>query len=209
MGDALAQCVGTDPESIGLSCRIDRRQDDSVRKGEGFGESVHQCLGPGVGMGLEDAPDLVVRIILRGLQSRPDLCRMMGIVVDHGSAASQLSFDLEPAVGTVEFQKASAAFVHGRAHQVGCGDGADGIVYVVFTGDAELKAAHVHAPAHQTEGTDAEIVIGDIHRAVIGILCAVGDHSCLDPVGDLLQIGDIGIDDQISAAADILGEAVK
>ena len=185
MCNALTQCIGADPQGVGLSCRIDRREDDSVGKGEGFCESVHQCLGPGVGVGLEDAPDPVVRIILRGFQCRPDLCRMMGVVVDHGGSASQLTLDLESAVGPVEFQKASAAFVHGRTHQVGRGDGADSVEDVVLAGNVECKAAHIPAPADQAERTDAKLVIGDIDRVVIGIRCPVGDHGCSDPVSDL------------------------
>ena len=110
---------------------------------------------------------------------------MMGVVVDHGGSASQLTLDLEPAVSPVEFQKASAAFVHGRAHQVSRGDGADSVKDVVFAGDVECKAAHIPAPADQAERTDAKLVIGDIDRVVVRIRCPVGDHRCPDSVSDL------------------------
>ena len=40
MCNALTQCIGADPQGVGLSCRIDRREDDSVSKGEGIRSSV-------------------------------------------------------------------------------------------------------------------------------------------------------------------------
>ena len=43
-------------------------------------------LGTGIGVGLEHAPDLLVGIVLRRMEGRPDLRRVVCIIVDNGEA---------------------------------------------------------------------------------------------------------------------------
>lgn len=67
---------------------IDVCKDDMVCVGKGFGKIPQQGFGPCVGVGLEDAPDFPVWIILRRRQGGFDFCRMVGIVVNDGDAVN-------------------------------------------------------------------------------------------------------------------------
>ena len=49
-------------------------------------EICEQGFCPGIGMGLEDTPDLLMRIMSGCFKRRPDLCRVVGIVVNDSDA---------------------------------------------------------------------------------------------------------------------------
>ena len=60
----LRQVCRGDPERVSLPRRVDIREDQVVRVGQGCGKLMEECLRAGVGVGLEDAPYLLMRIML-------------------------------------------------------------------------------------------------------------------------------------------------
>ena len=59
------QGFGADSKGIGFTCRINIRKDDLVCQGKSPGKVLKECFCAGVGMRLENDPELLVRIILR------------------------------------------------------------------------------------------------------------------------------------------------
>src|SRR5581483_8864272 len=69
------------------TCLVNLEQEDAARVRERAGELLHEDPRPGGLVGLEDAPDLPLRVALAGrLQGRLDLRRVMPVVVDHHRA---------------------------------------------------------------------------------------------------------------------------
>ena len=103
-----------------------------IRGRKGFGKIVHQSPGPGIRMGLEHAPQLPVRIILRRGKGGCDLLGMMGVIVDDGHAVQYALF-LKPAVGAPVSQKAGADIPIVHAQLPGCGKGCQGVIHIVHS----------------------------------------------------------------------------
>ena len=97
--DLFGQGPGADPKIVGLPGGVYFGKDHVIRQSQGLREFIHQSLGPGVSVGLEDAPELSVRVVKRGPQRCLDLCGVMRVVVDDCEAVPA-SQDLEAPLGS-------------------------------------------------------------------------------------------------------------
>ena len=95
----FGQGPGADPKIVGLPGGVYFGKDHVIRQSQGLREFIHQSLGPGVSVGLEDAPELSVRVVKRGPQRCLDLCGVMRVVVDDCEAVPA-SQDLEAPLGS-------------------------------------------------------------------------------------------------------------
>ena len=80
------QVSGVDFTRIGFSGRINVRENDMVRQGQGFAEVLQKSLGAGIGVGLESAPYFPMGIVFGGCQSGLNFCWVVGIVVNYNCA---------------------------------------------------------------------------------------------------------------------------
>ena len=86
--DLVHKLLGADLVNILLPRGVDFRHDDFIRRVEGLRELVEQRKGPGIGMGLEQAPQILMRNVLSRFQRRLDFRRMVRVIVHDGDAAS-------------------------------------------------------------------------------------------------------------------------
>ena len=132
----------------------------------------------------------------------------MRVVINDGRVLP-LALDLEPAVCSAEGKKTLPDILHGDAEQVRDGDGCRGVLYVVLSRDLEAEMAENFPVMADVEGADAALIVGNVHRIVVGTLCAIGDHAGADALCDLRKIRDGAADDKRSALLDIARETVK
>ena len=206
--DILPERVGADPQVVLLTGGEDICQHNRIRHRQRVRKVIHERFCPGIGMRLEDAPDLPVRIVFRCLQRCADFRRVMRVVINDGRTLP-LALDLETAVCPTEGKKALPDILHGDAEQVGDGDGCRGVLDIVFTRDFETEMAEVFPVMAYVEGTDPPLIVGNIHRIVVGAFCAVGDHIGTDALCDLRRIRNCAADDKRSALPDIAGKTVE
>ena len=84
--NAFLDIFGGDAERIGFSGCVNIGENHMVCQGKSGSEIIEQRFRSGVGMRLEDAPDLTVRVIFRRCQSRRDLLRMVCVIINNSNA---------------------------------------------------------------------------------------------------------------------------
>ena len=105
---------------------------------------------------------------------------MMGIVVYNRYAVLQGTLLLEPSVRAEKAQEALPAGFHGDALQIRSGDGGGSIQDIMLTGDIQAEPSQVPSAVHQIKAAVPEVIIADIYRIIIAVLCPVGDDTGLD-----------------------------
>ena len=206
--DLFGQCVGADPQVVGLSGRVYFGKDDMVRQSESPGKFVHQGLSPGVGVGLEHAPEVPVGIVLRGTERCLDLCGMMRVVVDDGKAVSGAQ-NLEASFRTNIFTQRSRCVCAVDAEAVSRCGSRHGIVDVVLAGDAQRDSLPVDSSVRAAGAERVRrvriFVVGDVLGPVICLVVGAVQYDVAGKsVTDLLIIGNLRVDDQGAVFGDQL-----
>ena len=136
---------------------VDVEHDEGVGIGEGLGEFLHQCLGTGVAVGLEDNVNAAVAALAGGGERGEDLGGVMAVIVDH-TYAGCASAKLEAAVYTAETVERAADVAKFDVQACADGDGRGGVQYVVGAGNVQREFAQIFS------------AIGDLeaaHQAVL------------------------------------------
>ena len=100
------------------------------------GKIGKQRLCPRVGVGLEDAPDLTMRVMSCCREACGDLCRVMGVVVNDGKAI-YLSLIFKTPVRAGKFLKPFLCCFGGNMKLVAGSQGGKGIGYIVVAADRQ------------------------------------------------------------------------
>src|SRR5581483_3502420 len=96
-GDAASQHLTRDPRDGRFAGGVDIQHEHGVCRAEGGAEFLHERLGAGVAMRLEDNVDAAVTALARGGKSGANFSGVMGVVVNDSDAA-HLSLNVEAAV---------------------------------------------------------------------------------------------------------------
>ena len=120
---------------------VDVGQDHVVRKGEGLHEFREQCLGPGIGVRLEDTPELSVGIMCGCLQGGLYLCGMMGVVVDHRHAL-EFPFVLKSPVCALKVTESLLGDLQGQMQKICHGKGGQRVLDIVLPVDGETDPVY-------------------------------------------------------------------
>ena len=206
--DLFGQCMGADPESVGLSGRVDLGQDDVIGQRERLREIIHKCLGPCVSVGLEHAVKLFVRIVGRSPECRLDLCRMMRVVINDCKAVSRAEH-LKASLCSCVFLQRGGCVVTGNAETVRGSDGRHGVEHVVLAGNTEGDLLPFHAAVTlagaERIGGIGQLVVADILRPVIGAAVGTVENDVARKTfRDLVIVGDLRVDDQRAVLRDEL-----
>ena len=98
--------------------RVDVRDEHMIRPGEATCEIIQHCFGSGESVGLENDPQLPVRVPVSGHPDRGfDLCRMVSVIVHHDDPIG-FTFYLEPAFRAVEIGQNPAGILRRDAFAV-------------------------------------------------------------------------------------------
>ena len=208
--DLFGQGAGADPEIVGLPGGVYFGKDHVIRQSQSLGKFIHQSLGPGVSVGLEDAPELSVRVIKRGPQRCLDLCGVMRIVVDDCEAVPA-SQDLEAPLGSGIARQSCRCVLAVNAKAVCRSRCREGVVDIVLAGNSQSDRLPVNrsvsgARTECVRGT-GELIVGDVLRPVIrAVVGTVENHSAVKAAGDLFIVRNLRIDDQGAVRGNKLGK---
>ena len=195
--DLFSQRVRADPQIVGLSGRVYFGKDHVIRQSEGLREFIHQRLGPCIGVGLEDAPELSVRVIERSPERCLDLCGVMRIVIDDREAVPA-SQNLEASLGSGIARQScrSVPTVNSKAVcRSGC---CERVVNIVLAGYSQGDRLPLYSTVGRTRtesvGSAGELIVSDVLGPVIcAVVGTVQDHSAVEAAGDLLIVRDLCI----------------
>ena len=194
--DPFLKVGGRDAEGVGFSCGVDVCQYYMVCQSQCFGEFREQSFGTGVGMGLEDTPGLFVRIVFGRGQCCFDLCRMMGVVIDHSDIAD-VSFELKTAVGSGEVDQTflDRCIVHAQFFTQS--DHGKGVGHVVDTGYLQGEGSCDFTVMQTGKGRVTEGIVCNIGCCIISfMLQSVSDDFAWQIPDDILIMRSITVDDQ-------------
>ena len=119
------------------------RQDQDVCLFKGIRELMEKRQGPGIGMGLENAPEPVMRDLGGCGQCRPDLCGVMSVVIHHRNPCIRLSNDVEPSLGPLVLRQGPADQFRVYPQLVTAGKGCCRIQDIMFPGHLQEDLSKV------------------------------------------------------------------
>ena len=167
-----------------------------VSQSQGFGEIVHQSFCPGVSVGLENTPELFMRIILCRMERCLDLGGMVCVIVNDGHLTDG-SFFLKAAFGAAEFVQAVTNRLHRDGKDIGQNDGSQSVVYIVNTRYIQGEMAKESVSFFAVKGRMAKFVICDIFCVIVtGGIRTVGDRLGGQTGCKFIQTVDLLADDQ-------------
>ena len=130
-------------------------------QGESLGELGQEGFCPGIGVGLEYAPDFPVGILAGCLQGGPDFRGVMSVVVQDCKAL-HLSPVLEPAVCSRKVFQALAGSLQGDLQCIGQSQSGQGIVDIVESGHAQRNVLADGSLADQGKRSPGPGIILDV-----------------------------------------------
>ena len=152
------------------------RHDQVVGKGQGLGEVVQECVGAGIGVGLEHSPDLPIAHTHGRGQHGGELGGVVGEVVRYGDPLKLPEY-LKAPVHAPEMLQRGAYFLSFNAQGVGCCCGGQGVEHIVPARDSQIYPAQGPTPMHEGEilaGTGLLVELGRV--VVAALLQAKGDY---------------------------------
>src|SRR5581483_9017623 len=154
-GDAASQHLTRDPRNGRFAGGVDIQHEHGVCSAEGGAELLHERLGAGVAMRLEDRVDAAVTALARGGKSGADFSGVMGVVVNDSDAA-HLSLNVEAAVHAAKALQGCANIVRANVESDTNGNGCGGVPHIVSAGDVQAELAQIAIAKMDVEAAEGD-----------------------------------------------------
>ena len=134
--DFFLQIAGADSQGIRFAGGINIGENDLIRQGQRVCKIRKEGFGPGIGMGLEYAPESFMGIIHSSLESCCNFCGMMRIIIYYGDAV-QAAFILKAAIRARKILQGAGSGSHVKLQLICKRERRQGIQDIMFPGHSQ------------------------------------------------------------------------
>ena len=181
---------------------------------------MQESFSSGVGVGLEDTPQSLMREIGGCSQGGRNLCGMVGVIVHDGNSANG-TLVFEASVGTVEGTKGFGCCVQIQLQVISQSQNGQGVAHIVQTGNCKMHFARMTVQAvlfFHTQGKERMplFIVGELIGIIISLLAdgsgsfgRISDDAAGKSGSDFIVIGNLSVDDKTAILRNQLGKLTE